>query len=107
MTTATLTAIAKTEQYQDWGKDHPIPELDEMLAALNQGRSRKTSDLPKGKWLELRIKVYRRAAQLLGVESRSTGSGGSDQWNATIDALALYRSDFRGYTVTSPAGFHV
>jgi len=95
MTTATQQRpLSQAERYQDWGVDHPIPELDAALEQLNEYRPR-IIYAAGVRWYERQARFLRKAARMLGVAADA---------DATIDALTLYRSDWRGYTITNAAG---
>jgi hypothetical protein len=99
MTTATQQRpLSQAERYQDWGVDHPIPELEAVLAELNRHRPKRFG---KGSpaWPELQKQAYRKAARLLGIVCDA-----QNRRNATIYELTRYRADWRGYTVTSASG---
>ncbi|MBD1918903.1 MULTISPECIES: hypothetical protein [Cyanophyceae] len=80
----------------NWGKSHPLPELEAVIAELSQLRAE--ANHGDRQWEQARTAAYRKAGRLLKVKPARTGSG-SSRWNPTIDDLDHYRDDWRGEVV--------
>lgn len=80
----------------NWGKRHPLPELEVVIDRLNQLRANPRYD--DQQWDRSRAAAFKEAGKLLEVRPARMGSG-SSRWNPTIDALDHYRDDWRGEVV--------
>lgn len=97
MTIGKQNRINAEKRPQDWGVDNPIPALDLLLDELNRYREKQPRN-----WYAMRGTAYRKAARLLGV--RSLQGADTESWNTLIDALTLYRADWRGFEIKNKDG---